>query len=205
MDDATMSRVFDPFFSTKFTGRGLGMAAAHGIVRAAHGFIDATSIPGQGSRFRVYLPASEKEPGVEVPALALPEWTKKDGQLPGTILVVDDEDMIRKLARATLMHQGYKVLEARDGKDALQVLSELSALPTVILLDLAMPVMSGDGLASILQSKYPGIKIILSSGYPKEEARRRALGSAIAGFLEKPYQDAALLDEVARVVGAVKD
>jgi CheY-like chemotaxis protein len=72
----------------------------------------------------------------------------------------------------------------------------------VILLDVAMPVMSGDELASVLQSKYPGIKIILSSGYPKEEARRRAPGSAIAGFLEKPYRDAALLDEVARVVGA---
>jgi CheY-like chemotaxis protein len=125
--------------------------------------------------------------------------TQLGERLAGTVLVVDDEEMVRKLACSALKQCGYEVLEAGDGEDALKVLAPLTSAPSVALVDLAMPVMSGDELVPILRAKYPGMKIILSSGYPEEEARRLSQASAISGFLEKPYRVEKLAGEVARV------
>jgi PAS domain S-box-containing protein len=195
MEEAVVARIFDPFFTTKFTGRGLGLAALQGIVRTAKGFVEVRSSPGSGTTFRIFLPASEKELPPERPADMAPQRTRG----ASTILVVDDEEMVRKLACMTLRRHGYEVLEARDGKDALRVLAASSSLPALALLDLAMPVMGGDELLPILEAKYPGVKIILSSGYPEEEARKTSAGS-IAGFLQKPYTGATLAEKIAKVL-----
>jgi nitrogen-specific signal transduction histidine kinase/CheY-like chemotaxis protein len=192
MEEATVARVFDPFFSTKFTGRGLGLAAVHGIVRAGSGFVDVRSSPGGGSIFRVYLPAS----GKECPSKAAGTDPRQQIRGSSTILVVDDEEMIRKLACMALRHHGYEVLEAKDGGDALHVLAGSPSLPSLVLLDLAMPVMGGDELAPILERKYPGLKIVISSGYPEDDARKRIPSEAVAGFLKKPYTVAMLAEKV---------
>jgi PAS domain S-box-containing protein len=196
MDELTASRIFDPFFTTKFTGRGLGLAALEGIVRTSKGFVEVRSSSGCGTTFRVFLPASDK---------ARP--TVQEGGAPrqqlrgsGTILVVDDEDPVRKLASRVLRRHGYEVQEAEDGKDALRVLAGSSAQPSLVLLDLAMPVMGGDELVPILEATYPGLKILISSGYPEEQARKLAPNPSVVSFLQKPYTGVALAEKVAQVL-----
>lgn len=201
MNEATAAQIFEPFFSTKFTGRGLGLAAVYGIVRSGRGFIDLQSTPGAGTTFRVFLPAStrtrvtEHAPGVP-------------NQQPGghwTVLVVDDEEMVRRLACVALTSYGYEVLEAKDGKEALQVLAGSPSLPSLILLDLAMPVMGGDELVPILEEKYPALKIIMTSGFPEEDARKGFQAGSVAGFLQKPYTVVTLAEKVGGVLGGSPD
>ena len=196
MDEATASRIFDPFFTTKFTGRGLGLAAVEGILRTSKGFVEVRSSSGCGTTFRVFLPASDKVRPME-----------KGGSKPGqelrgacTILVVDDEEMVRRLACRTLRRYGYEVQEAQDGRDALRALANSPTLPSLVLLDLAMPVLSGDELVPILETTYPGLKILMSSGYPEEEARRLSPNGSVVSFLQKPYTGVVLVEKVAQAL-----
>ena len=191
MDGATAARIFDPFFSTKFTGRGLGLAAVHGIVRTARGFIDVRTSPGAGTTMRVLLPVSAKKLLQERAPAAAPAQHRGS-----TVLVIDDEPMVRKLASMGLRRYGYEVLEAEHGKHALEVLASSSVLPSLALLDLAMPVMGGDELVPILREKYPAVKIIVSSGYPEDHARQGFPSGAVTGFLQKPYTLTALAAKV---------
>jgi PAS domain S-box-containing protein len=195
MDSATVSRIFDPFFSTKFTGRGLGLAAVYGIVRGRKGLIDVSTAPGQGTTFRVFLPASDTEPAPErLLSTRAPERTVAK---VATVLVIDDEEMVRKLACMSLRHYGYETLEAENGKQALEILANCRSPPALVLLDLAMPVMGGDELMPILVARYPHLKVIVSSGYAEEDARKLDHFPSVAGILEKPYTAAALYEKVA--------
>jgi PAS domain S-box-containing protein len=198
MDDATLGRIFDPFFSTKFLGRGLGLAAVCGIVRGHSGAMKVFSSPGQGTTFRVLLPVTAKPQ-----PRGLPRVQKSDVSGSGTVLVVDDELIVRKMATSCLENYGYDVVSAADGREGVALFEKLHPRIKLVILDLTMPVMGGDEALDLMRSANPEVPVILSSGYNESEATTRFAGKGLAGFLQKPYTAAALAEKVASVVRAV--
>jgi PAS domain S-box-containing protein len=185
MDKATQQKIFDPFFSTKFQGRGLGLAAVAGIVRAQKGAIQLTTAPGAGSTFRVLLPAM----GTPLAAAAtpLPAERKEDLRGAGTVLVVDDEKIVRDLAQRCLERQGYQVLAAQSGPAAIEILRSQGNLIRLVILDLSMPGMGGEETLPRLRDLQPDLPVIVSSGHSETEALRPFGNTKLSGFLQKPY------------------
>jgi PAS domain S-box-containing protein len=181
MDEATLQRIFDPFFTSKATGRGLGLAATLGIVHGHGGGLRLTSIVGKGTTFELYFPVSEKP--VEVVVEAHPN----DLSGRGVILVVDDDDFVRKAAFAALQHFGYRVLLAADGAGALEIFRARPDEIDLIVLDMTMPGMSGDETYRRLRALCPDVKVLISSAYNEEEVLDRVAIASVAGFLRKPY------------------
>jgi PAS domain S-box-containing protein len=194
MDEETLSKIFDPFFSTKFTGRGLGLSAVLGIVRAHKGALKVYSKPGQGTTFKVLFPASAN------PVANVAVAAKGDLQGIGTVLVVDDEEIVRSTAKHTLLRYGYESIAAEDGLAALDVYKSSRGKVSLVLLDLTMPVMSGEETLRQLQMVNPKVKVLLTSGYNEVEAVQRFAGKGLAGFIQKPYTAAALAEKVKEVL-----
>lgn len=197
MDEATISRIFDPFFTTKFAGRGLGLSAAMGIVRGHKGALKVHSVVGRGSSFKVLLPVSKGE-AIE----RLQAGGEKNLGGTGTILVIEDEDLVRRAAASTLEHYGYKVIVAENGQVGVDLFGKLAETISLVLLDVTMPVMSGEEAFNRLRSIRPNVPVILSSGYSEVDATRRFTGKGLAGFIQKPYTAAHLAEQVKSALAA---
>jgi CheY-like chemotaxis protein len=197
MTQEVLAKIFDPFFSTKFTGRGLGLSAVLGIVRSSGGALTVETEPGQGSTFRVYFPAATCAAGHGASAH---EVRLRDSR--GVVLVVDDQAVVRHFAQQALERHGYSVLLAANGREAVEILQENAARIDLVLLDLGMPVMGGEETLRALRRVKPGVRVILSSGYDEREATRRFSGSSLSGFVQKPYSAARL---ISLVVSGLRD
>jgi CheY-like chemotaxis protein len=184
MDQQTLAKIFDPFFTTKFTGRGLGLAAVHGIVRGHKGAIRVSSQRGKGSSFEVLFPASSDALlPIVTPPVDASAWRGS-----GTVLVVDDEEIIRNLARRMLERIGFSVLTASDGAEAVRLYQQHQNDIVCVLLDLTMPKMDGQQTFRALRRIRHDVRVILSSGYCEEGATEQFAGMEATGFIQKPYQ-----------------
>ena len=189
IDPGAQARIFDPFFTTKFTGRGLGLAAVLGIVRGHHGCIAIDSEPGRGTAIRILFPATEAARDADVVGIAEPS-AQEDG---GTVLVVDDEEAVRTVARLTLQRFGYEVLAAESGAEAVAIFREHADRIVAVLLDVTMPGMNGEETMSRMREIRKEVKVILSSGYDEANLENRFRSQDAAAFLKKPYRPLALI------------
>jgi CheY-like chemotaxis protein len=184
-------RIFDPFFSTKFSGRGLGLAAVQGVVRSHRGSIHLTSAPGEGTCFEILLPCAPAKSLAEPGSAA--EEVAAAADAIGTVLVVEDEEILRTAVCKMLRRRKFTVIEAADGSAALEMLRAQPMGIGVILLDMTLPGISGKQLFEALREIRPDVRVILTTAYSKEMAAN-ALGSPQAwGFIRKPYHIADLV------------
>jgi two-component system, cell cycle sensor histidine kinase and response regulator CckA len=206
MDAETKERIFEPFFTTKEPGKGTGMglASVYGIVKQHGGFVHVYSEVGQGTLFRVYLPSTG---AAEIPAAQTPSRAASGPEPTGTelVLIAEDHESIREMARQTLQRLGYGVLSAADGEEAIRRLEQ--GRPALAVLDVVMPKLGGPATAVQLLQRFPGLPIIFTSGYA-QDAAAFPTSTNQTKYLQKPYSPTALgklvrsvLDQQAKAAG----
>jgi PAS domain S-box-containing protein len=201
MDRETQARIFDPFFSTKKSGRGLGLAAALGIIRGHRGALRLYSEIDRGTTFKILLPAAGNAAEVPLqpspqPAGAAPE----PGQASGTVLVVDDDEAVRSVARMMLETAGYTVITAVDGVEGVEAFGAHAGEIDLVILDMTMPRMDGEEAYRRMRNIRADVRVILSSGYSEMDAVNRFTGKHLAGFIQKPYRARNLVEKVSEAL-----
>ncbi len=195
MDEATISRIFEPFFTTKEVGKGtgLGLATVYGIVKQSAGHILVYSEPGHGTTFKIYLPNADHKVGTGSKAETETVSPKREGT---TILLVEDDDIMRGLTRQLLQEHGYTVFEANDGKSALEWVQSYQGVIDLLLTDVVMRRMSGPELVGRLDASHPTLKVVYMSGYTGELMAERDVLKRGITLLEKPFTRTALLNTI---------
>jgi two-component system, cell cycle sensor histidine kinase and response regulator CckA len=199
MDQTTLAQVFEPFFTTKAVGlgTGLGLSTVYGIVKQSGGYVWVESNPGEGTRFTVCLPevrgggAETAEEAREVP------MAQGHG---GTVLVLEDEDGVRELAARVLSDRGYRVVQARNGSEALAALRDGASNPSLLLTDVIVPDMGTGELEWQVLALRPDLPILYMSGYPRDDILGRGLLREDQPFLQKPFTNEDLASDVGRMI-----
>jgi CheY-like chemotaxis protein len=191
MDEETMRRIFEPFYTTKFSGRGLGMAAVLGIITAHSGELQVCSQLGSGTTFRVFLPIQPAKPLDDTAFTTSVPW-----QGSGTILLVEDEIQIRLIAKSLLVVLGFTVIEASNGKEGLALYQKNLKNIILVVTDMGMPVMNGYEMIRELKRLSPDLPIVISSGFGDDEIANHVAQSDIAGSINKPYNFDQLRDVI---------
>lgn len=194
MDEETRSRIFEPFYTTKFQGRGLGMAASYGIVRHHDGWISIDSELGKGTTVRIYLPAIEAQ---------VKEAVKPKTDLPkgaGTVLIIEDEEMVMRVNRALLERLGYHVLGAKTGREAINIAKTFDGDIDLAILDIVLPDMGGKAIYPLIMEARPNLKVIACSGYPFDGSAREILNAGAQDFIEKPFLLTTLSEKLKKVL-----
>jgi len=195
MDKESMAKIFDPFYTTKFTGRGLGLAAVMDIVRGHSGAMRVYSEPGKGTTFKMLLSRSEGEPVAEVSASTETATVAHQG---GTVLVVDDEEIVRTVVQRVLEANGFDVVLATDGREAVDKLA--GGKFTAVILDLTMPRLDGVETFREMRKAVPDLKVLLMSGFNEQEAVSRFTGKGLASFIQKPFGPEALMEKIRQIL-----
>jgi len=203
-----VAKIFEPFFTTKGVGKGtgLGLATVYGIVKQTGGYVYTDSTPGKGTVFRVYLPrfAADELAGVEdEPEAQKAAKKERPGDLTGSgrVLLVEDEDVVRSFAMRALKRQGYEVLEASTGVEALEVMAQNQGRVDIVVSDVVMPEMDGPTLLKELRKTNPDLKIIFVSGYPDDAFKKSLDENETFAFLPKPFSLPQLAAKVKEQLG----
>jgi two-component system cell cycle sensor histidine kinase/response regulator CckA len=199
MDRPTRERIFEPFFTTKVAGKGtgLGLAVVHGIVTAHDGFIELESKPGEGTTFYIYLPAQEKLAEIELPEKPSDEDIPKGNE---TILVVEDEEMLQGFLRQLLEKNGYTVLTAGNGEQAIDIYQQQMKEIALILMDLGLPKLSGDEVYRRIKALDPMANVIIASGYLDPMIKMELSQVGVREYIQKPYSPIEILKKIREVI-----
>lgn len=198
MDAEVRDRIFIPFFTTKAMGKGtgLGLATVYGIIKQHGGYIWVDSEPGRGTTFKIHLPAMEAPAPVE--EVPLEESTAFRGT--ETVMVVEDNDMVRDLAVRVLLHLGYRVLAAESGAECLRMLGDHSGPLDLLLTDVVMPEMNGKVLFEQVSARFPHVKVLYMSGYAEDVIAHRGVLDEDVNFIQKPFSLQSLAAKVREVL-----
>ncbi|NQU15985.1 MAG: response regulator [Desulfobacteraceae bacterium] len=198
MDKETRNRIFDPFYTTHFIGRGLGMASVYGIVKNHDGWVSVDSELGKGTVVCIYLPAIEAKEEVEEKVVSVPKLGPVKGE--GTILVIEDEEDVMLITRRALERLGYRVIETRTGEEAVEIAKAFDGRIDLALLDIKLPDISGDKVYPLIMESRPDLKVIVFTGYTIDGPAQDILDAGAEAFIQKPFSISTLADKLKEVL-----